>query len=472
MTDASERVLFWHRRDLRAVDNAGLRAASKRGTVTPIFCLDDELLQYAGTARVSFMLEALADLRSWYRDHGSDLIVLHGDPDVEIPAYAEDHDVAAVVWNEDYSGIAQERDEAVEDALLAGGVDTGTVTDAVLHEPGSIRTTAGDPYSVFSYYWKKWTDRETDTPYDQPEDSALEDVEGDSIPTPAALGFDAPSATVPAGTRAAARERLERFLDGPIFEYAERRDVPSAEGTSRLSQDLKFGLLGIREVYAATRRARSAAETDQERESVEEFHRQLAWRDFYVQVLAFNPETVTDNFKSYAHSIEWREDPDAVAAWKSGQTGYPIVDAGMRQLRREGYVHNRVRMIVASFLTKDLLVDWREGYRWFREKLVDHDTANDVGGWQWAASTGTDAQPYFRIFNPTTQGERYDPDAEYITTYVEELRGVDPETIHSWVDLEPDERESVASTYPAPIVDHGVRREAAIEMFERARADD
>ena len=472
MSDTAARVLFWHRRDLRLVDNAGLRVATDRGTVTPIFCIDDELLQYAGDARVSFMLSALSDLKTSYRNRGTDLVVLHGDPDVEIPAYAADHNVDTVVWNEDYSGIAQERDEAVEDALLADGIETRSVTDTVLHEPGSIRTSAGDPYSVFSYYWKKWTDRDADSPLNAPDDDAFTENPGDPIPELDSLGFEPPTATVPDGTRQAARSRLDEFLDGPIFEYAEQRDAPAKEGTSRLSQDLKFGLLGIREVYAATQDAMTAAATDLERESVAEFQRQLAWRDFYAQVLEFNPETVSQNFKSYRNPIEWRDDPDALAAWKAGRTGYPIVDAGMRQLRQEGYMHNRVRMIVASFLTKDLLLDWRLGYRWFREQLIDHDTANDVGGWQWAASTGTDAQPYFRIFNPTTQGERYDTDATYIQEYVEELRDVDPETIHSWSDLAPSERERVAPDYPEPIVDHGKRREKAIAMFEQARGDD
>jgi deoxyribodipyrimidine photo-lyase len=181
---------------------------------------------------------------------------------------------------------------------------------------------------------------------------------------------------------------------------------------------------------------------------------------------------VTENFKQYENPIDWREDPEGLQAWKDGETGYPIVDAGMRQLRAEAYMHNRLRMIVASFLTKDLLVDWRAGYAWFREKLVDHDTANDNGGWQWAASTGTDAQPYFRVFNPMTQGERYDPDAEYIRRYVPELEGVPAETIHSWNELDAGTRETHAPDYPAPIVDHSERREQAIAMFEAARGDE
>jgi deoxyribodipyrimidine photo-lyase len=188
--------------------------------------------------------------------------------------------------------------------------------------------------------------------------------------------------------------------------------------------------------------------------------------------LYHHPEVVTDNYKQYEAGIEWRDDPEEIAAWKRGETGYPIVDAGMRQLRAEAFMHNRVRMVVASFLTKDLLADWRHGYDHFRERLVDHDTANDNGGWQWAASTGTDAQPYFRIFNPMTQGERYDPDAEYIKEHVPELRGLDADLIHEWHELSPTQRANAAPEYPAPIVDHSERREEALAMYKRARGED
>jgi len=232
-------------------------------------------------------------------------------------------------------------------------------------------------------------------------------------------------------------------------------------------------------VYAATESAMAEAGARDEgvegtpaQDSVETFQSQLAWREFYTQVLYFNPDVVTENYKEYEQPIEWREDPEELAAWKAGETGYPIVDAGMRQLRDEAWMHNRVRMIVASFLTKDLLQDWREGYAHFRELLADHDTANDNGGWQWAASTGTDAQPYFRIFNPTTQGERYDPDAEYIREYVPELRGVDADDIHDWPELSDEERAALAPDYPAPVVDHGERREQALAMYKRARGEE
>ncbi|AHG03973.1 deoxyribodipyrimidine photo-lyase [Halobacterium sp. DL1] len=463
--------LFWHRRDLRTADNLGLAAAADAGDVVPVFCFDDAVLDHAAPSRMAFMLDALAALRERYRELGGDLLVRHGDPSAVLPDLAREFGADRVVWNHDYSGLARERDEAVRAALDDQGTAHEQVHDAVLHEPGAIRTNAGDPYSVYTYFWKKWRDREKADPAPEPEPDAVADVTGDELPDAATLGFEEPDAEIPAAGTDAARERLEAFCERDVFRYEDARDYPAERATSRLSADLKFGTLGVRELYERTEQAMTDADDDDERASVEEFQGQLAWREFYAQVLYFNPEVVTENFKEYAQPIEWRDDPTELRAWKDGETGYPIVDAGMRQLRDEAYVHNRVRMLVAAFLTKDLLVDWREGYAHFREHLVDHDTANDTGGWQWAASTGTDAQPYFRVFNPTTQGERYDPDAEFVKRYVPELRDVPPAKIHAWPDLSPEERDELAPDYPAPIVDHAERREEAIATFERARGD-
>jgi deoxyribodipyrimidine photo-lyase len=465
------RHLHWHRRDLRASDNRALAAGTADRPVVPAFVFDDDVLRHASPPRVRFMLDALASLRSWYRDRGSDLVVARGDPREVLPDLAAAHGVDSVGWNRDYSGLARERDGAVADALDEADVAHESFHDAVLHEPGSITTNAGDPYAVYSYFWKKWRDRPKDEPYPEPTADALADVTGDALPTIEDLGFAEPSADVPPAGTEAARDRLAAFCEDDVFRYATDRDYPAREGTSRLSVDLKWGTVGIREVWAATDDAMAMADGTDEEDGVEEFQSQLAWREFYAQVLWANPRVVTENYREYDHEIAWRDDPAALSAWKRGETGYPIVDAGMRQLRQEAYMHNRVRMIVASFLTKDLLLDWREGYAHFRERLADHDTANDTGGWQWAASTGTDAQPYFRIFNPMTQGERYDPDAEYVREYVPELRGVDADLIHSWHELSRSERERVAPDYPAPIVDHSERREQALAMFEAARGE-
>ena len=506
--------IFWHRRDLRASDNRGLAAAADDADgVVPVFVFDSAVLEHGSDARVRFMLDSLAELREAYRERGSDLVVAHGDPAEVLPALAAAVDAGAVHWNADYSGLAQDRDDRVEAALDETGIDTETHHDAVLHEPGAIRTNAGEPYSVYTYFWKKWRDREKPDPFEAPDAGDLADADAltpnalvDSfagefdldgalraaLPSIEELGFEEPDADVQTAGTAAARDRLAEFCEGPIFEYEEEREYPAQEGSSRLSPHLRFGTIGLREVYDATEAAMaeaerrdeqrdgSAEETDDDdndelgptQESVRTFQSQLAWREFYAQVLYFHPEIVTANYKSYEAPIDWRNDDDELAAWKAGETGYPIVDAGMRQLREEAYMHNRVRMIVASFLTKDLLIDWRYGYDWFREKLVDHDTANDNGGWQWAASTGTDAQPYFRIFNPMTQGADYDPNAEYIKEYVPELRDAAPEVIHDWNECSLTQRRNAAPEYPDPVVDHSERREQALAMFERARGDE
>jgi len=474
--------LHWHRDDLRCSDNVALSTAAanadERGAVVPVFVFDDDVLAHASPNRVAFMLDALAALRADYRERGSDLVLRRGDPREVLVALADDVGADRVVWNRAHSGLGRERDDDVRAALEDAGVAHEDFEDAICHEPGSITTNEGTPYQVYTYFWKKWRDRSKDAPYDAPSDGALfapDDVTVDAgsgeLPTQADLGFEEPTADLPAAGTDAARDRLRSFLDSDVYRYDEKRDYPAEDCTSHLSVDLKWGTIGVREVHEAVVAARDLADTERERESVEEFRGQLAWREFYTHVLHYNPEVVTENYKEYEREIAWRDDPEELAAFKRGETGYPIVDAGMRQLREEGYVHNRVRMIVASFLTKDLQVDWRAGYQHYCDHLVDHDTANDNGGWQWAASTGTDAQPYFRIFNPMTQGEDYDPDAEYIKTYVPELRDADPDAIHSWHELSLSERGRAAPDYPAPIVDHGERREEALAMYETARGE-
>lgn len=500
---AHERAMdiFWHRRDLRVADNRGLAHTAERAEeVVPVFIFDDSVLEYASPPRVAFMLDALAALQDAYNSLDSELLLAHGDPSTVLPALAKACSADRVVWNEDYSGLARNRDETVRNNLEGSedtDIDVESVHDAVHHGPETIWTNAGDPYSVFTYYWKKWRDRDKEVPSPEPDSATVansstvaavtEEIEAgrSALPPLAELGFNEPGASVQTAGTEAARERLAAFCAGPIYTYEDNRDYPAAEGTSRLSTDLKWGTIGVREVWAATvdsfegidestegAMENESTDAEQMRESVREFQSQLAWREFYMQVLYHNPSVVSDNFRSYENPIQWENDPELLSAWKAGETGYPIVDAGMNQLQSAAHMHNRVRMIVASFLTKDLLIDWRHGYEWFREKLADHDTANDSGGWQWAASTGTDAQPYFRIFNPMTQGERYDPDAEYIKRYVPALSDVDPDVIHEWTDLSTTERRRAAPEYPEPVVDHSHRRDAALAMYERARGEE
>lgn len=474
--------IHWHRRDLRLADNIALNGEDP---VVGLFVLDPDILAHAGPPRVAFLLDALEALRTAYQQVGGTLLLAHGQARDVVPALASSHAVESVSWGRDYSGLAQERDQLVRERLQAERVDSLAADDAVLHAPGSITTNEDSTYQVFTYFSRKWHDRAKPAPADTPDTVSFVSADRvssevatidtvtllEEVPTCAELDVDEPMATVPTGTPDIARDHLDSFCEDDIYQYEDERDYPARAVTSCLSPHLAMGTIGIRTVYEATEQAYTQATDDPGRTSVREFQDQLAWREFYTHVLADRPEVVTQNFKTYENPIEWQTDPAGVAAWKAGETGFPIVDAGMRQLREEAFMHNRVRMIVASFLTKDLMVDWRVGYQWFRQKLVDHDTANDSGGWQWAASTGTDAQPYFRVFNPMTQGERYDPDAAYIKRYIPSLTDVPVEDIHSWDDLDDDHRVERAPGYPAPIVDHAKRREAAIEMFERARGD-
>ncbi|MFP8954793.1 cryptochrome/photolyase family protein [Natrialbaceae archaeon A-arb3/5] len=466
-------AIHWHRRDLRATDNLALaQAVESDAPVVPLFVFDPVVLDHASPLRVACLRTAISALREWYREQGSDLLVECGEASSVVPRVAAERDVDSVYWNEDYSGLATNRDEAVATALEADERTVETAHDAIHHEPGSITPNTGEHYSVFSYFWKKWRDRDKREAVDAPKGDDLAAIRADdtgSIPSIEEMGIEEIDIDPPRVTPTAARERVASFCAAPIYDYESGRDFPAADATSRLSVHLKWGTVGIREVYSATQRAADRAADSTERESVEAFQRQLAWREFYAHVLAFNPETVTENATAFEREIEWRNDPDEFEAWKRGETGYPIVDAGMRQLCDEGWVHNRVRMLVASFLTKDLLVDWRKGYDWFRRRLADHETANDVAGWQWAASTGFDAQPYFRIFNPTKQGREYDPDAEYVRRHVPELADATTDEIHGWHDSSDAERARIAPSYPAPIVDHADCRDRAIDTFERAK---
>ncbi|MFB6311431.1 MAG: deoxyribodipyrimidine photo-lyase, partial [Salinirussus sp.] len=427
--------LHWHRRDLRVDDVRGLAAADTADPVVGLFVVDEDVHGYASPARVAFVLDALRSLRAAYRERGGRLLVRTGAPVAIVPEVATAIDADTVTAHADYSGLARRRDEQVEAALAADNIDFDRPHDAVLVPPGTLTTADGEPYQVFSYYGRKWLDRDHDAPVPTPEPSAFVDpdaVEPGPIPTRAGLGYDEPEPTVPEGSPAAATERLEQFIDGPIYDYAEARDYPAKDGTSGLSVHLRFGTIGVRTVNAAAVDAADHATDEAAIESVTEYRRQLAWRDFYTERLYHEPYMVTRNLNEFEHDIRWANDAGHFEAWTAGETGYPIVDAGMRQLREEGWMHNRVRMIVASFLTKHLRIDWRWGYGWFRETLLDHDPANDAGGWQWAASTGTDAQPFFRVFNPASQAEQYDPDGEYIREYVPELRDVSTEAIHDW----------------------------------------
>lgn len=477
--------IHWFRRDLRLQDNPALLEAlhHSAGQVIPLFILDDAILAApdTGAARVAFLLDSLHALDKSLRERGSRLLFRRGKPHELVPALAEACGAVGVSWNRDYTPFAHRRDALVEQLVRERGLNVLTHSDAVIFEPEQVLTAKGTPYTVFTPYRRTWRARveeeyarllsETALPDFAPVPHALADL---PIPQATDLGFFSEQER-PAGGEAAAQELLKQFVAAQnrhgINEYSNYRNQPALPGTSRLSAYLRLGCLAPR---ACLRAALSSLKAETaNRQSIEAWIGELAWRDFYYQIMAHFPHVLKRSFRPVYDAIEWENDPLLYEAWCAGRTGYPIVDAAMRQLQREAWMHNRARMIVASFLTKDLLIDWRWGARYFMRQLVDGDHASNNGGWQWAAGTGTDAQPYFRVFNPVSQGEKFDPHGAYVRRYVPELEAVPDRYIHSpW--RMPEERQrdigfQIGRDYPAPIVDHSERREQALELYRRAR---
>ncbi|HEX8309873.1 MAG TPA: deoxyribodipyrimidine photo-lyase, partial [Chthoniobacteraceae bacterium] len=390
------------------------------------------------------------------------LIVRQGAADQELQKLARESGATAIYFNRDPDPFGRSMEAAIGSMAVAGGISIHSFKDIALHEREEVLTGTGQPYRVFTPYSRAWRLREKlqpsgtvsriSTPPDIP-----------SLPLPTLATWELTSdAEIIAPGEAAARQRLDHLLEKIAGNYAEERNFPAAGSTSRISQDLRHGLLSIREVY---QRLIEAAErgTAVQRRSFETFLNELIWREFYMQVLWFRPDVLEREYQPETRGLVWREPGEEYEAWKAGQTGFPIIDAGMRQLRSTGFLHNRVRMIVAMFLTKDLHISWKAGEQWFHQRLVDAEIASNNGGWQWSASTGTDAAPYFRIQNPWTQAKRFDPDGEYIRRWVPELRDV--RTAHLFAP--PPAGECITPRYPPPIVDHARERDVALEMFRR-----
>jgi deoxyribodipyrimidine photo-lyase len=462
-------TVHWFRRDLRLRDNTALlRAAAEGDRLVPVFVLDDAILarRDTGGARVRFLLGCLLELAARLAERGSRLIVLRGDPAVEIPRVARAVAAATVHWNKDYEPYARARDARVTDALAAAGVRACPWKDQVLFEEREILTNDGRPYTVYTPYARAWRTRTPAAPAGLPRLPPLPeelDLPTVALPDAASLGFTS-TADLPAPGEIAAHARLKRFVAEGLADYADARNRPAEPGTSQLSPYLRFGVISVRSVYAATSGRGTGPKT---------FTGELVWRDFYQQLLFHHPNVEREAFRPPMRTLAWENDRGLFKAWQKGETGYPIVDAAMRQLHAVGWMHNRCRMIVASFLTKDLLIDWRWGERHFMRELVDGDLAANNGGWQWAASTGTDAQPWFRIFNPVAQGERFDPDGDYVRHWLPELRDVPTRFIHRPWDLAPLEAAGAGvvfgKSYPDRVVRHEERRPRALAMYGATR---
>ncbi len=467
-------ALWWVRRDLRLTDNQSLAAAlTHADLVIPVFVLDPTLLNspYVGPKRVAFLLSGLRALDADLRIRGSRLIVRQGVPRDELAALLTECGAGAIFAEEDFSPYARQRDSGVAERL-----PLHLVGAPIVHRPGAVLKADGAPYTVFTPFGRKW--KALPPPQADeilpPPDRILtpSGVNSLPIPTEPALSPDVPF--LPG--EAEAQRRLGAFVGGedpPIYRYATMRDRLDVDETSQLSPYLRFGVLSARQAVVASLDAIAAAPDAEDREGAETWLNELIWREFFVHILYHFPYVLQQSFRADLRTIPWENAPGDFAAWCEGRTGYPVVDAAMRQLAQTGWMHNRARMIVASFLVKHLLVDWRWGERYFMQHLVDGDPAANNGGWQWTAGTGTDAAPYFRIFNPVLQGRKYDPQGGFVRRWVPELARLPDKFIHQpWEMPLHVQREVgciVGKDYPAPIVDHAWARERALATYARAR---
>lgn len=475
-------AIWWIRRDLRLSDNPALHAAlsdSNGGLrLIPLFVIDPALWEsrYASPMRINFLLEGLRTLNADLQARGSRLIVRAGNPADELLALSAEIGKLRVYAEEDYTPYARRRDEQVR-AVLGNALHL-TRGLTVFH-PNQVLKADGTPYTVFTPFSKAWLSQ----PQPNVRDVLLPPATLTSVPPEiVSLAIPEPMPAPPntwfvAGERAA-QERLQTFVDvvwfkgkavAPVFEYNRLRDVPGVDGTSGLSPYLRFGMLSARQAVVSARVAIEAAPDKEARQGAERWLSELIWREFYHSILYHFPQVRTTSFRPQYDQIRWQNNPEDFAAWCEGRTGYPIVDAAMRQLRQTGWMHNRTRMITASFLVKDLLIDWRWGEQWFMQNLLDGDPANNNGGWQWSAGCGTDAAPYFRIFNPVLQSKKFDPEGAYIRQYLPELARVPNAYIHEPhtmpLALQKQVGCIIGVDYPAPIVDHHFARARTLSAY-------
>jgi deoxyribodipyrimidine photo-lyase len=463
------RVLHWFRRDLRLSDNTALSAASRQaGSVIPVYVLSEwsSRHRWTGTNRQHFLCGCLASLEKNLRTIGGRLVIRQGDPVAELEKLVVETGAEAVFFNRDPDPHGRETESRLAVMAARRGIALRDFKDVCVHERDEVLTGTGDPFRVFTPYARAW--QKVLRPAMSPRPKALATPPGiSSLPLPslATWNLSAPARGILEPGEKAARRRLGHFLSDRLAGYGAARDFPSEQSTSRLSQDLRFGLLSIREVFDAVEK-RSAELPAAGRDNAVKFSAELIWREFYMQILWHFPVVLDHEFNPKFRRLRWPGNVRNFERWSEGTTGFPIVDAAMRELRETGFMHNRARMIAAMFLTKDLHLDWRLGEAFFMQNLTDGEIASNNGGWQWSAGTGADAAPYFRIQNPWTQTQRYDPRGAYIKAWIPELREVPPEKFFA----PPAAGHSLAKGYPPPIVDHAEARNITLDLFAACRA--
>jgi len=474
---ASPTTIVWFRQDLRLADNPALLAAVQRGLVVPVYLhADDREGDWAyGGAKKVYLHHALASLDESLGKLGLRLIYRKSDDALsELQRLVQQTDASAVFWNRRYEPASIDQDTKIKAALKRDRIEAESFNGSLLYEPHEVATQAGDPYKVYTPYWKACRalgepasptkppgKSEVQPRGDWPDSLELDDLN---------LMPDHPWGEKVAGhwsiSEKAVMGRLSAFCKEAIFRYKQDRNRPDLDTTSMLSPALSLGLISPRQAYHLAASRTNDAPDKSAREGIDTFLGELGWREFSHHLLFYSPHTtdepLRDNFRRFPW-VDMRQGRHWLEAWQRGRTGYPIVDAGMRQLWATGWMHNRVRMIVASLLTKDLRVHWLEGARWFWDTLVDADLANNTQGWQWSAGCGADAQPFFRIFNPTSQGEKFDPEGNYVRQWVPELADLPNDLIHQpW-------KAGVALDYPDPIVDHKQARDEALAAFDQIK---
>ena len=427
--------IFWFRRDLRLEDNAALYHALKgEHPVLPLFIFDQNILDKLAVddARITFIYETIEDLKIVLQKQGSDVLIKYGKPESVWPEILKDYEVAAVYTNHDYEPYARERDDNMAEFLRSEKIEFKTFKDQVIFEKGEILKADKTPYTVFTPFFKQWQAKLNDFylkayPTKKYFKNFLK-IKHLPLPSLKEMGFEVSKLEFP---KISYKDKLDS--------YAKERDFPALPGTTRIGLHLRFGTISIRKVAKDAIDAKSNV-----------WLSELAWREFYMMILWHFPYAAFDSFKKQYDKIKWRNDEKEFKSWCEGNTGYPLVDAGMRQLNEIGWMHNRVRMVTASFLSKHLLIDWRWGEAYFASKLLDYEMASNVGGWQWAAGSGNDAAPYFRVFNPELQTKRFDPKFEYIKKWVPEFD---------------------TKKYAQPIVEHKFARERVLKVFKEALAN-